>query len=148
MTPMPALPRPWPWLLAALLAGCGQAPDGAGADAGPAVPGASLEFRGARPCADCRGIESSLRLEQAGTARRYRLVEVYLLDGRNDRYEESGTWSTRGDQLRLQPGAGAGGERWYLRLPDGRLQARGLDGAALPSLEGDVMTPVTLRTDR
>ena len=128
-----------------LLAACDAAPPGAGqAASGPAS--SALEFRGERPCADCAGIESWLRLEQEGDRRRFRLVEDYRGEGRERRFEDEGEWEAEGDLLRLR--SGDGGERVYARIEDGVLQARDARGMPLPAAADDVMMAVTLDTAR
>lgn len=133
---MPRLP-----LIAALLlllsGGCGRV-DVPLDDVGQA--GTWMEFSGVRACADCDAIEASLRLEAEGPTQRYRLVERYLGDGHARRFEESGTWRARGDLLQLR--RVDGGERTYLRLADGRLQARASSGRSDPRLAGDVLVPL------
>ena len=52
---------------------------------------------------------------------------------------DEGDWIATGDLLRLT--SAQGGERVYLRQEDGSLQARGIDGAALPALADDVLLP-------
>ena len=128
-----------------LLAACDAAPPGAGpAASGPAS--SALEFRGERPCADCTGIDSWLRLEQEGDRRRYRLVEDYRGQGRERRFEDEGEWDAEGDLLRLR--SGNGGERVYARIEDGVLQARDARGMPLPAAADDVLMAVTLDTSR
>lgn len=127
------------------LAACDVAPSGAGHVAsGPSS--SALEFRGERPCADCAGIESWLRLEQEGDRRRFRLVEDYRGHGRERRFEDEGEWEAEGDLLRLR--SGNGGERVYARIEDGVLQARDARGMPLPAAADDVMMAVTLDTAR
>ena len=128
-----------------VLAACDAAPPGAGKVAsGPSS--SALEFRGERPCADCAGIESWLRLEQEGNRRRFRLVEDYRGQGRERRFEDEGEWEAEGDLLRLR--SGNGGERVYARVEDGVLQARDARGRPLPAAADDVMMAVTLDTAR
>lgn len=124
-------------LLALVLAGCGRvdAPTEQ-----PGESGAGMEFSGVRACADCDAIEAWLRLEADGRSQRYRLVERYLDDGHARRFEESGTWRARGDLLQLR--RVDGGERTYLRLADGRLQARASSGRADPRLADDLLAPL------
>lgn len=102
--------------------------------------GIGLEFIGERACADCDAIEAWLRLEADGRSQRYRLVERYLDDGHARRFEESGTWRAHGDLLLLQ--RIDGGDRTYLRLADGRLQARASSGRADPRLADDLLVPL------
>lgn len=127
-----------------VLAGCGATPPG-GQGATPATSSA-MEFRGQRPCADCSGIESWLRLEQEGKARRYRLIEHYRSGERERQFEDEGEWLAEGDLLRLR--SRAGGERVYARLAAGTLQARDAHGRPLPAAADDVMAPVTFDTMR
>jgi hypothetical protein len=105
-----------------------------------------MEFRGQRPCADCSGIESWLRLEQQAGKQRYRLVEHYRTGDQERRFEDGGEWVAEGDLLRLR--SSAGGERVYARVADGTLQARDARGATLPAAADDVMLPVTFDTVR
>ena len=88
---------------------------------------------------DCQGIEAWLRLEQRGEERKYTLVELYLADGRERRFEEMGHWLSSGDLLRLR--SGAGGERVYAVLADNRLQAVDSRGQPLAAAADDVMVP-------
>jgi hypothetical protein len=70
--------------IACLLVACdAAAPGGGTATTGPTS--SAMEFRGQRPCADCTGIESWLRLEQEGERRRFRLVEDGVLQARDAR---------------------------------------------------------------
>lgn len=130
------------------LAGCEQAAPGAR----DPMPGASsssvaMEFRGRRPCVDCRGIDAWLRLEQDGEIRRYALVERYLSAGGERRFEERGDWRDDGDLLRLR--SDEGGQRTYARLPGhGGLQARASDGGPLAAADDDVMMPTTFDNTR
>ena len=133
--------RPFPFLLLPAmllaLAGC----DGA-TTADAARDGASaMEFRGQRPCVDCNGIESWLRLEQSGKARPYRLVENYLGADHQRQFEDEGQWQAEGDLLRLRSRGGF--ERMYARQPDGSLQARDAHGRPLPAAADDILLPVT-----
>lgn len=131
-------------LATCLLAAC-DAPPGAGrAATGPSS--SALEFRGERPCVDCAGIASWLRLEQEGDRRRFRLVEDYRGRGRERRFEDAGEWQAEGDLLRLR--SGNGGERVYARNENGALQARDSRGMPLPAAADDVMMAVTLDTAR
>jgi hypothetical protein len=98
-----------------------------------------MEFTGERGCVDCDGIEAWLRLEQAGKARRYRMVEVYYGADHDRRFEDTGEWSTEGELLRLR--SSGGGERVYARMDDGVLQARGAHGQRIPAVEDDVLEP-------
>lgn len=132
-------------LAALLLAACDTAPPGTGQAAG-GPSSSALEFRGERPCVDCTGIESWLRLEQEGDRRRFRLVEDYRGEGRERRFEDEGEWEAEGDLLRLR--SGNGGERVYARIEDGVLQARDARGMPLPAAADDVMMAVTLDTSR
>jgi len=122
-----------------LLAGCGPGtqPDASRPDASDSA----MEFRGQRPCADCSGIESFLRLEQHEGTRRYRLVEHYRSGERERRFEDAGEWMAEGDTLRLR--SRNGGERVYVRMGDGMLQARDARGAPLAGAADDVLVPVT-----
>lgn len=128
-----------------LLAACDASPPDAGQVASRPSSSA-LEFRGERPCADCAGIASWLRLEQEGDRRRFRLVEDYRGQGRERRFEEEGEWVADGDLLRLRSGDGS--ERVYARIEDGVLQARDAHGRPLPAAADDVMMAVTLDTAR
>ena len=143
----PRMPRPlFPLLLGlSLLAGCDARPSRAPvADQRlpaiePAAVDSALEFRGQRPCADCAGIDSWLRLQSGDGLQRYQLVERYRGDGRDLRFEDQGDWTSQGDLLRLR--SAQGGERVYLRQDDGSLQARGIDGAPMPALAEEVLLP-------
>jgi hypothetical protein len=130
---------------ASLLSACDATSPGAG-QAGAGLPSSALEFRGERPCVDCAGIESWLRLEQEGDRRRFRLVEDYRGQGRERRFEDAGEWEAEGDLLRLR--SADGGERVYARIEEGILQARDARGRPLPAAADDVMMAVTLGTAR
>ena len=137
------MPRLLPLVLSMLaLAGCGQDAPGARPSSGPRTqaPAAGMEFRGRRPCVDCAGIDAWLRLEQEGSVRRYTLVERYLGDGGERRFEERGDWTSEGDLLRLR--SDEGGLRVHARLPGRGLQARASDGGPLAAVSDDVMSPV------
>ncbi|MEO6155589.1 MAG: copper resistance protein NlpE N-terminal domain-containing protein [Thermomonas sp.] len=105
-----------------------------------------MEFSGERSCVDCDGIESWLRLEQAGAARRYRMVEVYYGQQHERRFEDSGDWSTQDDLLRLR--SSQGGERVYSRMQDGFLHARGAHGQDIPAAEDEVLEPAGFDSTR
>ena len=131
-------------LCLSLLVGCDAPPPRA--PAGQASPGidpaavdSALEFRGQRPCVDCAGIDAWLRLQSGGGVQRYHLVERYHGGGRALRFEDEGGWTAQGDLLRLR--SAQGGERVYVRLEDGSLQARGIDGAILSALADEVLLP-------
>lgn len=130
--------RPSAFVVALLLAACTQERDVPGADA---HAGSAMEFQGLRPCADCRSIEAWLRLDHQAGARRYRMVERYDLGRAERRFEETGEWAAEGDLLRLR--AQQGGERVYMRLPDGRLHARDGRGRPLPGATDEVLEPVS-----
>lgn len=130
-------------LLVLLLAGCGRV-EAPAEQAGE--PGTGMEFSGVRACADCDAIEAWLRLEADGGSQRYRLVERYLDDGHARRFEESGNWRAEGDLLRLA--RTGGGERVYVRLADGRLQGRTMEGRIDPRLEDDLLAPLTFDHSR
>ena len=130
-----------------MLSGCDAgkpvaAPVKAGATASTLTNG--MEFSGERACVDCDGIQSWLRLEQAGKTRRYRMVEVYYGQDHERRFEDAGEWSTQGELLRLR--SSEGGERVYARNEDGYLQSRGAHGQLMPAIAGDVLEPA--RFDR
>ena len=105
-----------------------------------------IEFNGERGCVDCDGIESWLRLEQAGKARRYRMVEVYYGQDHERRFEDTGDWTTQGELLRLR--SSEGNERVYAQLDDGVLQARGARGQLIPAVEDDVLEPARFDSTR
>jgi hypothetical protein len=140
--------RLFPLLLClSLLVGCDAAPSSAPATGqrvlpsiDPAAVDSALEFRGQRPCVDCAGIDAWLRLQSGDGLQRYQLVERYRGDGRDLRFEDEGDWAAQGDLLRLR--SAQGGERVYLRQADGSLQARGIDGALLPTLADEVLLPI------
>jgi len=111
-----------------------------------AVTGNTMEFRGARPCVDCQGIEAWLRLEQRGADRRYTLVEIYRANGNPRKFEDAGSWASSGDLLRLR--SAEGGERVYALLPDNRLQAVDTRGRPLSALEDEVLVPTTYSNER
>ena len=132
-------------LCLSLLAACDAAPPRAPATnrslpaLDPAAVDSALEFRGQRPCVDCAGIDAWLRLQSGDGLQRYQLVERYRGAGRDLRFEDEGDWTAQGDLLRLR--SAQGGERAYVRLEDGSLQARGVDGALLPTLADEVLLP-------
>ena len=105
-----------------------------------------MEFRGERPCVDCDGIQAWLRLEQAGKAQRYRLIEHYRSGERERRFEDMGEWTAAGDLLRLR--SREGGVRVYARLPDGALEARDAHGRPLPAAADEVMLPAVFDAAR
>ena len=105
-----------------------------------------MEFSGERGCVDCDGIESWLRLEQVGTARRYRMIEVYYGPDHDRRFEDTGEWRTEGDLLRLR--SSEGGERVYVRSDEGYLQARGAHGQRIEAAEDDVLEPTNFDRTR
>lgn len=145
MSPIRSVALPAVAIAALLLDACDATSPGAGpAGAGPTS--SALEFRGERPCADCAGIQSWLRLEQAGQRRRFRLVEAYRGQGRERRFEDAGAWHAEGDLLRLRSGDGS--ERVYARIGNGALQARDARGRPLPAAADDVMMAVTMDTAR
>ncbi len=129
-----------------------------GCDAGrPSVPTAKpvagtskvtsgMEFSGERNCVDCDGIESWLRLEQAGKVQRYRMVEVYYGQDHERRFEDTGEWSTQGEVLRLR--SSQGGERTYVRMDSGVLQARGAHGQRIAAVEDEVLEPARFDSTR
>ena len=116
------------------------------ADASASKTTSGMEFSGERDCVDCDGIESWLRLEQAGKVRRYRMVEVYYGQDHDRRFEDTGTWSTQGELLRLR--SSQGGERVYARMDDGVLQARGAHGQRIAAAEDDVLEPARFDSTR
>lgn len=105
-----------------------------------------MEFSGERDCVDCDGIESWLRLEQTGKARRYRMVEVYYGQDHERRFEDTGEWSAEGDLLRLR--SSQGGERTYARMDDGVLQARGAHGQRITAVDDEVLEPARFDSTR
>ncbi len=105
-----------------------------------------MEFSGERGCVDCDGIEAWLRLEQAGKAKRYRMVEVYYGEDHDRRFEDTGEWSTDGELLRLR--SSEGGERVYARMDDGVLEARGAHGQRIEAAEDDVLEPARFDSTR
>jgi hypothetical protein len=130
---------------ACLLVACDAgAPVAGAATSGP--PSSALEFRGERPCVDCVAIESWLRLEQEGGARRFRMIEDYRGEGRDRRFEDAGEWLAEGDLLRLR--SQDGGERVYARIGDGMLQARDARGRSMPATADEVLVPTTFDTAR
>ena len=114
--------------------------------AGTSKVTSGMEFSGERGCVDCDGIESWLRLEQAGKARRYRMVEVYYGQDHERRFEDTGEWSTQGELLRLR--SSQGGERTYVRMDNGVLQARGAHGQRIAAVEGEVLEPARFDSTR
>lgn len=131
------------------MVGCDAGKPAAAPEAGGVPPNnvsSGLEFSGERVCVDCDGIESWLRLEQVGNARRYRMVEVYYGQDHDRRFEDSGEWSTQGDLLRLR--SSQGGERVYARMQDGYLHARGAHGQRIPAAEDDVLEPAGFDSTR
>ena len=148
----PRMPRPSLLLLSCLLlVGCEAAAPVAPRTGNPPLDAdgasaATLEFRGQRPCVDCAGIDALLRLQSGNGAQRYRLVERYRSAQGDQSFNEEGEWVASGDLLRLR--SSEGGERVYLRMDDGSLQARGIDGAILSALADDVLLPVNFDVDR
>ena len=119
--------------LVLLLAGCGRVEAPAEQAASQYRDGNSAACVPARDSDDA--IEAWLRLEADGGSQRYRLVERYLDDGHARRFEVR-TWRAR------RPAATAASmaaRRTYLRLADGRLQARASSGQADPRLADDLL---------
>ena len=129
--------------LVLLSAGCGRV-DVPAEQAGE--PGTGMEFSGVRACADCDAILSWLRLDANGRSQRYRLVERYRTAVGERRFEEAGNWRAEGDLLRLS--RTGGGERVYVRLADGRLQGRTMEGRMDRRLEDDLLAPLTFDHSR
>ena len=122
------------------LAGCDAGKPSGSRTASPTTSSnftSGMEFSGERDCADCDGIESWLRLEQSGKTQRYRMVEVYVGQDHERRFEDTGQWSTQGELLRLR--SSQGGERIYARMDDGVLQARGSHGQQITAVENEVL---------
>ena len=131
---------------AALLAGCGRAPepaasaaDGGPVPAEPAAPAGDETFEtawlGVLPCADCDGIQTRLQLHEEGNERRYELEETYLGAPGGNVFVSEGDWveeTRRGDGepatlYRLDP---QGPDRWFELRADGSLEM--LDGEGRP----------------
>ncbi|MGN6512405.1 MAG: copper resistance protein NlpE N-terminal domain-containing protein [Lysobacteraceae bacterium] len=132
-----------PVLGLAALAGCGRAPAPATPGALPAAagPGGSIEWQGQRGCADCDGIATRLVLHEGPRGRDYDLTEVYAAEGAQSRFAEHGRWQRDEAVLRLRGDRGS--RRWYMLLPDGRLQPRDAHGAPLgDGAEDDLLVPV------
>lgn len=125
------------WLALLVVAACsGDAPP-----ARIAAAASAMEFQGQRPCADCLGIEASLRLEEEGGTRSYVLVERFHGARGERRFQDAGEWTSDGDLLRLR--SSDGGERVYARLADDSLHARDSSGRPLPEAADDVLVPVS-----
>ncbi len=132
-------------LLVAVLAGCG-APSQPASDAAQPPQQLSdsdgrIAWRGTLACADCDGIDTQLVLLRAGSARDYGLTELFLSDGRADRFVEHGHWQRQDDLLRLRGDHGS--RRVFALLPDGRLQPRDGRGQPLPPRTDDFLVPMT-----
>lgn len=67
-------------------------------------------FAGTVPCADCPGIDTSVRIGDDGT---FRLTEAY--QGSDTRSETTGTWTVDADGRRLQldPDTKDAADRWF-----------------------------------
>ena len=98
-----------------------------------------MQWRGLLACADCGGIDTQLQLQRAD-APRYELVELFLVRGGVERFQERGLWSREGQFLRLQADDGA--ERVFAIEADGRLSVRERDGD-LPAGPPRLLAPVT-----
>lgn len=137
--------RPVAWSLAIALAGChGQAPAPASTTAAQArldVDG-EIQWRGARPCADCDGVDARLVLHRAGDRSTYSLAETYRVSSQAARFVDTGTWRREDGLLRLSGDAGS--RHVYALLADGRLEARDAHGAPLPGAAGaPLLLPVS-----
>lgn len=145
---MPRIPAIATCIILLLPVGCESAkpPVVDSSKAGVDTPINGIEFSGERSCVDCDGIESWLRLEQAGNARRYRMVEVFYGQDHQRRFEDSGEWSSDGNLLRLR--STQGGERVYARVQEGYLQARGAHGQRIAAAEDEVLVPAGLDSTR
>lgn len=97
----------------------------------------SLQWRGTRPCVDCRDIQVQLVLFR-GHGDTYALTETYRTPTRAARFVERGRWQREGARLQLRGDRGS--LRRYALLADGRLQPRDLRGGAWPA--GDTLQPV------
>ena len=131
------------WSLASMLAACQASPPPPPLTATQArldVDG-EIQWRGARRCADCDGIEAQLVLRRAGGRNSYSLAETYRVSRQGARFLETGRWQRNGALLRLR-GDGSS-TRVYALLPDGRLQARDAHGGPLPGDAGDILLPVS-----
>lgn len=132
----------WPLCLSlAVAAGCdGGAP---APSPHPPVPplgdGPSLQWRGLLACADCDGIDMQLQLQRAD-ARRYELVELFLVRDGEERFLERGLWTREGQFLRLRADDGA--TRVFAIEADGRLSVRDPDGE-MPDGPPRLLEPVT-----
>lgn len=100
-----------------------------------------LVWEGRLPCADCDGIDTTLRLQQADGAARYELREAFVDGARGEQYAESGDWSRDGVLVLLR--ADDGGRRVYAIERDGRLSPRGRDGRRLERGDARFLAPVT-----
>jgi len=127
-------------LLALALAACGDGSRSAGPARAPAdfPADAQLAWQGLLACADCRGIDTRLRLLRAGDATRYELVEAFIADDGTEYFREEGRWSREGRVLRLQ--ADAGGERLYALDADGSLHV--IDRLGHEAGSGRLLEPV------
>lgn len=67
-------------------------------------------FAGTLPCADCPGIDTSVRIDDDGT---FRLTETWR--DRDTRTETAGTWTVDADGTRLQldPDSKEAADRWF-----------------------------------
>jgi len=132
----------WPLCLSlAVAAGCdGGAPASSSDPPLPAGGAGQLQWRGLLACADCDGIDMRLQLLRDG-APRYELVELFLVRGGEEPFQERGRWTREGRLLRLQADDGA--ERVFAIEADGRLSVRGRDGEMPPGPPA-LLEPVTL----
>jgi hypothetical protein len=141
----PALPRCTTCLRIALscacLAGCHERNAPPPASASTQAHQARAEWQGRQPCADCDAIDTQLVLERGGDRDRYRLVETFRSGNAGARFVEQGRWGREARLLHLRGDAGS--VRFYALLPDGRLQPRGMHGAALEVVDQDALVPVS-----
>lgn len=138
LLPVPVL------LLCIALAGCDAPPPSAARAPALDAGGASIQWQGRLPCADCDAIDTELSLRRDGAKRHYTLTEVYQAAGGGARFVETGQWRQEHALLRLQDAGGGG--RTYALLPDGRLQPRDRHGRQLPGDAANFLVPVTATT--
>lgn len=102
-------------------------------------PAGQLQWHGLLACADCDGIDMQLQLVR-DDAPRYQLVELFLVRGGEERFQERGLWTRDGRFLRLRADDGA--ERVFAIEADGRLSVRDRDGE-MPAGPPGLLEPVT-----
>lgn len=93
------------------------------------------QFKGVIPCADCEGIQVSLRLQQGG---RYSLTEKYL-GSDNVQMQQQGRWSRTAEKLVLVSDRG---EKRYFRPIESGFEMMDTQGNPIKSDNSYRLAPV------